>query len=111
MEKKRQGHVYMRLDRMKKMSGEPEAKARSMGVLPKIALMYRSRRIVWGVVLICVVAWFAGSYLATPDVEPKCWFCSAGERAKVTGRRDEDWTASRTARRTATTTGWNTRTR
>jgi hypothetical protein len=85
MKKKRQGHVYMRLDRIKKRSGEPGTKARSMGVLPKIAIMYRSRRIVWGLILLGIVAWFANSYLATPDVEPKCWFCSAGERATVKG--------------------------
>ncbi len=85
MKKKGQGHVYMRLDRIKKISGKTAPKARSMGVFPKIAIMYRSRRIVWGLIIMGVVAWFAGSYLVTPDVEPKCWFCSAGERATARG--------------------------
>lgn len=77
--------MYMRLDRITRRSGEPAAKARSMGVFPKIAIMYRSRRIVWGVIFLVIAAWFANSYLATPDVEPKCWFCSLGERATVQG--------------------------
>jgi hypothetical protein len=85
MKKGGEGHVYMRLDRMKKISGGAAKKARSLGMLRKIAFTYRSRRIVCGAILICVAAWFANSHLATRDVEPKCWFCFAGERAEVRG--------------------------
>ncbi len=85
MKKSGEGHVYMKLDRMKKISGGAAKKARSLGILRKIALAYRSRRIVFGVILLCVVAWFVNNHLATPDVEPKCWFCSAGKQAEVKG--------------------------
>jgi len=85
MKKGKEGHVYMRLDRMKKISGGAAKKARSLGAHRKVALAYRSRRLVFGVILLCVAAWFANKHLAARDVEPKCWFCSAGEQAEVRG--------------------------
>ncbi|MBP7734620.1 MAG: hypothetical protein KA369_01480 [Spirochaetes bacterium] len=85
MKKSGKGHVYMRLDRMKKVSGGAAKKARSLGMHQKVALAYRSRRLVFGVILLCVVAWFANNHLAARNVEPKCWFCSAGEQAEIRG--------------------------
>lgn len=85
MKKAKEGHVYMKLDRMKKVSGGAAKKARSLGVHRKVALAYRSRRLVGGVILLCVAAWFVNKNLATRDVEPKCWFCSAGEQAEAKG--------------------------
>lgn len=85
MKKGGEGHVYMRLDRMKKISGGAAKKARSLGVHRKVALAYRSRRLVFGVILLCIVAWFVNKNLDARDVKPKCWFCSAGEQAEVKG--------------------------
>ncbi len=85
MKKSKEGHVYMRLDRMKKISGGAVKKARSLGIHRKVALAYRSRRLVFGVILLCVAAWFGNKHLAARDVEPKCWFCSAGEQAEIKG--------------------------
>jgi hypothetical protein len=78
------GHVYMRLDRFKKISAAAP-RARRLGMFPGIAIMYRSRRIVWGLIFICIVAYCGSNYLVTPDVAPKCWFCSASDRAMVPG--------------------------
>lgn len=85
MKKRRQGRVYMRLDRIGNVSGTGTPAARSMGVLPKIAILYRSARIFWGILMMAAFCWLAGEYLFTRDVEPKCWFCSASDRAAVPG--------------------------
>jgi hypothetical protein len=82
---KKRSRLYMRLDRFKQVSGASAPKARTMGVGAKIAVTYRSGRILWGVIMIAVFCWLAGEYLFTRDVEPKCWFCSASDRASVPG--------------------------
>jgi hypothetical protein len=77
--------LYMKMDGFKKTSGKAAPKARSMGVIAKIAIMYRSGRIIWGILLVLAFGWLASDYLFTRDVEPKCWFCSASDRATVPG--------------------------
>jgi len=49
----------MKLDRFKKSPARASAKARSMGPLRKILVMYRSGRIVKGLLVIAAVAWIA----------------------------------------------------
>lgn len=75
----------MRLDRMKKVSGGKMEKARSLGILRKFALAYRSPMLVSGIIFLCVIAWFANKHLVTRDVEPECWFCSVFEQAEIRG--------------------------
>ena len=84
MAKKRTG-LYMRLDGFKQVSGASVPRARIMGAGAKIVVMARSGRILWGVLMMAAFCWLAGEYLVTRDVEPKCWFCSASDRATVPG--------------------------
>ena len=55
----KQGRLYMKLDRFIKSPARASAKARRMGALRKILVMYRSGRIVKGLLVIAAVAWIA----------------------------------------------------
>ena len=52
-------NLFMKIDGIKKISPHLRAKARTMGALRKILVMYRSGRIVKGLLVIAAVAWIA----------------------------------------------------
>ena len=57
--KEKSGHLYMKLDRMKKTPARAGAKARTLGPLRKLCLLYRSGRLVKGLFVIAAVSWIA----------------------------------------------------
>jgi hypothetical protein len=57
--KEKSGHLYMKLDRMKKSPAHAGAKARTLGPLRKLCLLYRSGRLVKGLLVIAAVSWIA----------------------------------------------------
>ena len=76
----------MRLDGIRKTSGNAVPKGEEHGRSPEgrghVPVPAGSSG---ESLMIVAFAWLAKDYLLTRDVEPRCWFCSAGERATVPG--------------------------
>jgi hypothetical protein len=83
--KNSKNQLYMKMDRFKKSPGHSRSKERTMGILPKVALMFVSSRFVLGLVLIIAVAAWANENILKMGIEPKCWFSMTGDTAMAKG--------------------------
>jgi hypothetical protein len=83
--KNNKNQLYMKLDRFKKSPRHSTSKERTMGILPKVALMFVSGRFVLGLVLIIAAAAWANENILKAGIEPKCWFSMAGDTAMAKG--------------------------
>jgi hypothetical protein len=79
-------HLYMKMDKFKKTAGgRTGPKARTLGVLAKIAILFVSGRFVLGLVLIIAAMAWANENIVQPGLEPRCWFSMAGNTATAKG--------------------------
>ncbi len=82
---KGKGKLYMKLGGFKKISGQSPSKARTMGILPKIALQFTSGKVFIALVLMLLVGVWVNDNIRKTGVPPKCWFSTTGEMAVVKG--------------------------
>ena len=77
--------LYMKLGGFKKISGQSPSKARSIGLLPKIVILFISGKIIISLVLILIIAVWVNDNIRKKGVEPKCWFIMTGDTSVVKG--------------------------